>query len=875
MRQLVIRVVNINRIRARVTRRGNWDEEQPVVITWDPVYLGVKSQKVAIQLARYSMRDNGDVFLHSMYTLTQAQRNTGRARLFVLRGLGTGHTLAGTSGTGRFITLVRVERTGSKSNFSSAEWIWSDLFAWPFPKSFTGDRCLYWYRSQPNPKKYTDDASLLPCPQTLPQAKADRGRFVDDEYCNPNAKNSCRIYHNGATHCLRTNIPSNQGAGQQCCYNQQGNLPGARNGGGSLDRFHIEAGVPVFSHFFNDLVPYLDCCLLAKTPKVTCEKYFEKRPSDNGSAYVPPRPAVAFGDPHMITLDGVEYTFNGYGEYHILQVAGPDFNLQGRMQPLIDEYGNVSRATVYTAFAMKETNSDVVQVQISGLNEIEIVVNGDIVEFNEELMMDFNGVIVMAYNNTEKYSTIFNSGISVTVEKADKILQVMLIVPPLFKGNTSGLLGLWDGNQDQEFLLPNGTFLETNSSHRRIHNVFGRLWATTANNSLFTYPEGKSHQSYFDVNYMPNFLDQGEPVFTNATLGQQARAVCGDNKQCLFDIQATGNVNIGRASRQAAESFIAVVNDTESVGCTPIENTLMNGNVLRNDTEEGRVIYRFRCDPGFNLNGSTVISCFQGHWNASMPNCHKKFCDHALLGPNGTFSTPKFPQDYPKNIVCVWRVNLPRSATLRVRFEQFYTEGCCDFLAISIRNGSVISKLSGNHGSFLFQPITAVEDNTVIVLNFTSDGSVSKRGFIGYYSIVTAPTTASPSTPVTTTRPTTSPPFFGCGGMLNGTSGSFGTPGFAGSYDNNLDCVWNFIIPADGDLGLNFRVFHTEQCCDFVELLDSAGRMMRKYSGLKSAFVVRVYGNTTRMVKVRFESDSSTRRSGFLVHYIIKSRARV
>ena len=90
--------------------------------------------------------------------------------------------------------------------------------------------------------------------------------------------------------------------------------------------------------------------------------------------------------------------------------------------------------------------------------------------------------------------------------------------------------------------------------------------ATTANNSLFTYPEGKSHQSYFGVNYTPNFLDEGEPVFTNATLGQQARAVCGDNKQCLFDIQATGNVNIGRASRQAAESFIAVVNDTESVG---------------------------------------------------------------------------------------------------------------------------------------------------------------------------------------------------------------------------------------------------------------------------------------------------------------------
>ena len=72
--------------------------------------------------------------------------------------------------------------------------------------------------------------------------------------------------------------------------------------------------------------------------------------------------ATTFGDPHIITLDGVEYTFNGYGEYHILLVAGPDFNLQGRMQPLINEDGSVARATVYKAIAMKENGSDVVQV---------------------------------------------------------------------------------------------------------------------------------------------------------------------------------------------------------------------------------------------------------------------------------------------------------------------------------------------------------------------------------------------------------------------------------------------------------------------------------------------------------------------------------
>ena len=64
----------------------------------------------------------------------------------------------------------------------------------------------------------------------------------------------------------------------------------------------------------------------------------------------------------MTTFDGVNYTFNGYGEYHVLRVAAPDFDLQGRMQPLINCDGNFTRATVFKAFAMKENGSDVLQV---------------------------------------------------------------------------------------------------------------------------------------------------------------------------------------------------------------------------------------------------------------------------------------------------------------------------------------------------------------------------------------------------------------------------------------------------------------------------------------------------------------------------------
>lgn len=44
------------------------------------------------------------------------------------------------------------------------------------------------------------------------------------------------------------------------------------------------------------------------------------------------------GDPHIITLDGKQYTFNGIGEYTVLDVDGA-FILQGRTQQAVDESG--------------------------------------------------------------------------------------------------------------------------------------------------------------------------------------------------------------------------------------------------------------------------------------------------------------------------------------------------------------------------------------------------------------------------------------------------------------------------------------------------------------------------------------------------------
>ena len=60
---------------------------------------------------------------------------------------------------------------------------------------------------------HLEDPSLLPCPRTLAQAIADRGRFTIDEFSllEPDDDDTmelyCGSYHSAAVRCFRTIIP--------------------------------------------------------------------------------------------------------------------------------------------------------------------------------------------------------------------------------------------------------------------------------------------------------------------------------------------------------------------------------------------------------------------------------------------------------------------------------------------------------------------------------------------------------------------------------------------------------------------------------------------------------------------------------------------
>ena len=69
-----------------------------------------------------------------------------------------------------------------------------------------------------------------------------------------------------------------------------------------------------------------------------------------------------WGDPHLITLDGKNFTFNGIGEYTLLQIDDGlvvFFTMQARTQMV----PGMAKATSFSAVAAKETNASCVEVQ--------------------------------------------------------------------------------------------------------------------------------------------------------------------------------------------------------------------------------------------------------------------------------------------------------------------------------------------------------------------------------------------------------------------------------------------------------------------------------------------------------------------------------
>ena len=184
--------------------------------------------------------------------------------------------------------------------------------------------------------------------------------------------------------------------------------------------------------------------------------------------------ACVYGDPHIVTLDGFKYTFNGLGEFVLIETIGNRFSLQGRMVQALDDEGSPISATVFSAIAGKELYSDTVQFELANNDEVDVLINGELIDFDGLLEQQFNSVSVTVGENSA--TAVFSSGVYLEVRAANGILSTLLVsLANSYRSQTSGLMGNYNGGMSDD-LLPRGVIsppIPLTSSLRDIHNLFG------------------------------------------------------------------------------------------------------------------------------------------------------------------------------------------------------------------------------------------------------------------------------------------------------------------------------------------------------------------------------------------------------------------
>lgn len=376
-----------------------------------------------------------------------------------------------------------------------------------------------------------NDTLRVPCPCTLWQAGNDTRYTLGPNDCY------YLTYFAG-------------GYSKVCCYE---NNPEGVN---SLIRGNVQVTSAILDEsgwITTDYTPYNDCCLESDY----CSIYNQYRPEDNCDSYEVYLKLYGYGDPHIQTLDGTAYTFNGLGEFEYLNVYDAKDNskvlmkIQCRTQQ-VGTQGNI--ATAFSAFAIQ---SQGVAVQISkrdSTNKLKIFGNQkELTSFYSDLKYTWsNGPFYVSMKNENYYIVRHSSQTSIEISIQNDILQVSINLGYARADvKTNGLLGTYNNDKTDDLKTPNGVVIPSNSTEKYIYYNFGMLWKV--NDSIFHYENSETIATYQFPSFEPSFLVINK---TSAEYKDALKFCDSKDQSCIYDYLVTRNEAIA-ANTKLVEARIA------------------------------------------------------------------------------------------------------------------------------------------------------------------------------------------------------------------------------------------------------------------------------------------------------------------------------
>ncbi|XP_006766106.1 PREDICTED: cubilin, partial [Myotis davidii] len=220
---------------------------------------------------------------------------------------------------------------------------------------------------------------------------------------------------------------------------------------------------------------------------------------------------------------------------------------------------------------------------------------------------------------------------------------------------------------------------------------------------------------------------------------------------------------------------------------------------------------------------------------------------------SGTFTSPNFPNDYPNNWQCIYRITVGTSHQIALHFMNFSLEeefgGKClgDFVEIK-DGGYETSPLLGKYCGSTTPP-RIISHSNKLWLQFKSDVVLSSSGFSAYWD----------------------GSLTGCGGNLTTPTGTFTSPNYPMPYYHSSECYWWLKASQGSPFELEFEEFHLEHhpncTLDYLAVYDGPGtssHLLTQLCGDEKPPLIRSSGDS---MFLKLRTDEVQQGGGFLAKY--------
>ncbi|XP_035382269.1 CUB and sushi domain-containing protein 3 [Electrophorus electricus] len=339
--------------------------------------------------------------------------------------------------------------------------------------------------------------------------------------------------------------------------------------------------------------------------------------------------------------------------------------------------------------------------------------------------------------------------------------------------------------------------------------------------------------------------------------------------------------------------------------------SVMNGTRVGSDYKLGSTV-TFHCEPGYQLQGYSTLTCVMGQtnrpeWNRPLPGCQAP-CGSRSATSEGTVLSPNYPHNYTQGRVCVYEIAVPGEFVLFGQFLFFQTTPS-DVVDIYDGPSSESPLLTSIYGWHSGEPLPLSSGNE-ITIKFTTEGPNTAKGFHFVYQAVPR-TSASQCSSVPEPRfgkrmgsdfglsavvlfecnpgytlhgtsairceavpnslaqwngtvPTCTVP---CGGILTARRGTILSPGYPEPYDNHLNCVWKVFVPEGAGIQITVVTFSTEHNWDSLDFYDGVDGNAPRLGSYSGTTIPPLLNSTSNNLYLTFQTDMSVSGAGFHLEY--------